>query len=270
MNFALAQICTLSTPFAEECEQFAAAGFSHIEAWFTKLENYLQSHTLADAQALLHQHHLQIPVAAMQGGLFAPSSEATQLAWSLLEQRLRLCQALKIGTFIIACDVTDRPSPSVVQRVEKTLDQLGVWADRFEVQFALEFQASASLGNNLQTMTALVHQADHPRLGICLDAFHFHVGPSMLQDLGELDPRKLLHVQLSDLAGQPRELARDSHRILPGDGDLPLDALVNYLRTIDYQGIVSIELMNPQIAAIDARSVAEISLAALKRTCSPQ
>jgi len=55
------------------------------------------------------------------------------------------------------------------------------------------------------------------------------VGPSRLSDLAYLDRDKLFHVQLCDLADVPCELARDSDRILPGDGDIPLGPIIRRL-----------------------------------------
>ena len=102
-------------------------------------------------------------------------------------------------------------------------------------------------------------------MGICLDAFHYYVGPSKAEDLGYLTSANLFHVQLCDLAGTARELATDSDRVLPGDGDIPLAPIVGRLREIAYERCVSVELMNPQIWRIAPRQVGEIALSALAR-----
>ena len=112
---------------------------------------------------------------------------------------------------------------------------------------------------------ALVEAAEQPNLGLCLDAFHFFTGPSKTEDLGYLSPANLFHVQLSDLAGIPRELAADSNRILPGEGDLPVAALVEHLETIGYEGSVSIELLNPEIWQVPPRQFGEIAMTCLRK-----
>jgi sugar phosphate isomerase/epimerase len=95
--------------------------------------------------------------------------------------------------------------------------------------------------------------------------FHYYIGPSKLEDLAQLPAHRLFHVQFSDLAGIPRELATDSDRILPGDGDFALRPIVDYLRTIDYQGGVSVELFNPTIWQVPPGQVAEVSITALRK-----
>jgi sugar phosphate isomerase/epimerase len=75
----------------------------------------------------------------------------------------------------------------------------------------------------------------------------------------------LFHVQLCDVAGVPRELASDSDRILPGDGDFALAPIVDHLQRIDYTGGVSIELMNPQLWQVQPRQFGEIAMTALRK-----
>jgi sugar phosphate isomerase/epimerase len=72
-------------------------------------------------------------------------------------------------------------------------------------------------------------------------------------------------VQLCDLADTPRELARDSARILPGDGDINLAAVVERLRQIDYRGCVSLELLNPQLWQVSPLALGEIGMTALRK-----
>src|SRR5262249_56631186 len=82
----------------------------------------------------------------------------------------------------------------------------------------------------------LAQSAGDPSVGICLDLFHFFVGPSKFDDLGLLTTSNLFHVQVADVADRPRELATDADRILPGDGDFHLQPVFNYLRQIGYGG----------------------------------
>ena len=88
----------------------------------------------------------------------------------------------------------------------------------FGLRLALEFDARASFPNNLQSAVALVEDVGHPALGLCLDWFHYTVGPSKPLDLYLLAPELLAHVQLSDIVEVPREMATDADRILPEIG----------------------------------------------------
>lgn len=264
----LSQVCCLSSPFDRDLEDFAAAGCQNVEVWLTKLEEYLKTHSLKDVRYWLEKTRLALPVASFQGGLLASQGEARREAWELLTRRLDLCRELAIGTLVVACDVPPPLSQQTIERVQVSLVQIAQEAGKRGVRAALEFQADSAFGNNLQTAAVLVAEVASPHLGICLDAFHWHVGPSKTEDLSYLTAGNLFHVQLCDLADTPRELARDSQRILPGEGDINLFPLIDHLRRIDYCGCISIELMNPQLWQVPTLQLADAGMAALRREFS--
>ena len=80
-----------------------------------------------------------------------------------------------------------------------------------------------------------------------------------------MTPQTLAHVQVCDLAGTPRELASDSDRILPGEGDFQLLPILNHLRQIGYVGYVSVELFNPDLWQMKPVQVAEAAMTSIRR-----
>ncbi|MBI3462986.1 MAG: sugar phosphate isomerase/epimerase [Planctomycetes bacterium] len=262
---ALSQVCSLAAAFEKDIEDYAAGACRTIEVWLGKLETYLESHSIDDVRRLLDLHGVAAPVASFQGGLLDSQGEARREHWKLFARRLELCRALGIGTLVVACDTVAPLDQTAIERVNVSLRDAAELAAQHEVRLALEFQARAAWGNNLQTAAALVDQRGHASLGLCLDAFHFFVGSSKSEDLGYLSQQNLFHVQLCDLSGVTRELAADADRILPGDGDLPLAPLLAHLRNIDYEGCVSIELMNPQIWQVPPRQFSEVGITALRK-----
>lgn len=265
MQPALSQVCSLGAPFEKDIADYAAGACRTIEVWLGKLETYLESHTLDDVRRLWELHGVQSPVASFQGGLLDSQGEARREHWKLFARRLEMCRELGIGTLVVACDTAAPLDHLAIERVSVSLRQAAEEAARNGVRLALEFQARAAWGNNLQTAVALVDQCGHPSLGICLDAFHFFIGSSKSEDLGYLSAQKLFHVQLCDLSGVTRELAADADRILPGDGDLPLEPLLAHLHQIGYRGCVSVELMNPQIWQVPPRQFGEVGITALRK-----
>lgn len=261
----LSQLSCLNSAFDRDLEDFAGANFQSVEIWLTKLETYLETHVLKDVRYWLEKTRLKLAVGSMQGGLLASQGEQRREAWELFTRRLDLCRELEIPTIIVACDVPSPLSQQTVERVQFSLVQVAQEAGSRGLRAALEFQAGSAFGNNLQTAAALVAEVGSPHLGLCFDAFHWHVGPSKTEDLGYLTARNLFHVQVCDLADTPRELARDADRILPGEGDIHLVPLIERLRAIDYRGCVSIELMNPHLWQVPPLQLADASLAALRR-----
>lgn len=266
MQTAISQVSTLGASFDKDLEGYGAARCEAIEIWLGKLETWLETHTLDDARRLLAENHLAAPVASFQGGLLVSQGEARREHWEHFARRLELCRALSIGTLVVAGDLHGPLSQADLGRVQVSLVQAAQQAEAAGLRLALEFQASATFANNLETACALVAECDQPNLGLCLDAFHFFTGPSKTEDLGYLSPANLFHVQLCDVAGCPRELATDADRVLPGDGMFRLAPLVEFLKQMGYAGCVSLELMNPMIWQIPPRQLGEVGITALRKT----
>ena len=222
----LSQVCSLQSDFATDIADYAAGQCRDIEVWLTKLEAYLQNHSLDDVRALLAEHSVTLPVASFQGGLLTSQADSRAASWEHFTKRLDLCKQLKISTIVVAADIMMPVDQADIDRSILTLSQAAELAQQNGIRLAIEFQSRSAFINNLQTAAIVVEDINSPNLGICLDAFHFFTGPSKLQDLQRVSVDRLFHVQLSDVADVPREFATDSHRILPGEGDFecgPLD-----------------------------------------------
>jgi 2-keto-myo-inositol isomerase len=265
MKPAISQVCSLNSSFEKDIEDYAAGACRAVELWLGKLETYLETHLVDDVRRLLDEQEMAAPVASFQGGLLVSQGEARREHWDHFSRRLRLLRELHVGTLVVACDVVGPLKQQDLERVQTSLTQAAVRAGEQAVRLALEFQASATFGNNLQTAAALVNEIGSPHLGLCFDAFHYYAGPSKAEDLAYLTRNNLFHVQLCDLAGTPREFASDADRILPGDGEFQLQPIIDTLRAIGYDGYISLELMNPQIWQVPARQFGEIGMTALRK-----
>jgi sugar phosphate isomerase/epimerase len=266
MNPCLSQVCSLNSSFEDDIADYAAGECRNLELWLTKLEEFVKRESLQRVQQILNEHDMRATVASFQGGLLTSQGDARRLAWELFASRLDLCRELNVETIVLACDIQAPISSTDIDRARSSLRQAADEAERRQMRLALEFQGRAALGNNLQTAAALVDEIGSPHLGICLDVFHFFIGPSKLSDLQLVTRDNLFHVQISDLSDVPREFATDSHRILPGDGEFQLSPIIGHLGHIQYEGMISIELMNPQIWQVPARQFGEIAINAITRT----
>ena len=173
---------------------------------------------------------MTLAAAAYQGGLLLSQGEQAQSALRSLQEATRFVPELRYldtargRRFHGPCGCR-QPSAPVV-----SLTQAAQWASAFDVRLALEFRGSSSFCSSLDTALALVAQCGEANVGVNLDVFHYYTGPSKFDDLALLSPANLAFVQLSDVLGVPRELATDADRILPGEGDFRLQAIVQQLR----------------------------------------
>lgn len=266
MLATISQVCSLNSPFQQDLEDYAAGHCGSVELWLTKFETWLQTHALDDFRRLRDKLELQTPVASYQGGVLASQGERRKEAWDLLDRRLTLCKQAGIGTIVVACDVPRAGfDQQTLDRVIVSLQDLGRRCGDVGVRAAIEFQATAAFGNNIKTLAQLLQDIGHPSLGICLDAFHYHTGPSKPSDLELLTQQNLFHVQLCDIADLPRELATDSGRILPGEGDIDFAPILQHLQKINYQSCVSLELLNPQLWLVSPLQMGEVGITCLRR-----
>jgi sugar phosphate isomerase/epimerase len=265
MKPCISEATTLSHSFEDDVNGFAGAGCPAMEVWLTKLETHLETHSVADTLQLLQDRQITLAAAAYQGGLLLSQGEQRKAHYDHFKRRLDLCQRFGIRTFLLAPDFVETVSPTDLERAVVSLHQAAQWAAAFDVRLALEFRARASFCASLDTALALVSSCEESNLGVNLDVFHYYTGPSKFEDLGLLTPQNLAFVQISDLAGIPRELAADSDRILPGEGDFRLLPIIRQLRAIGYDGWVSLELLNPVLWQAKVAQVAELGFGAVKR-----
>jgi len=277
MKPCISEATTMPCSFAEDVAAYADAGCEALEVWLTKLENHLDSSSVADTRKLLESRHMTLAAAAYQGGLLLSQGEQRKVHFEHFRRRLDICQQFRIPTLIVIADFAPHPALSPggrgwgegnatdLERAVVSLKQAAQWAAGFDVRLALEFRGHSPFCSSLDTTLGLIAECAEPNLGVNLDIFHYYTGPSKFEDLGLLTAESLAHVQISDVGGVPRELASDSDRILPGDGDFQLAPILQHLRDIGYAGYVSLELMNPTLWQAKAVQVAEIGYTALRR-----
>ena len=265
MRPALATVCSLEAPLETILEDYAAGHCDAVDLWLGQADAFLTRHDVAALRERLARHGIAPVAASFQGGLLTSQGDARREHWSLFERRLTLCRDLGIPVLVVAGDAFGPLDPQDLGRLSASLVEAAKRGADAGVRLALEFDARASFPNNLQSAVALVEDVGSPALGVCLDWFHYTVGPSKPLDLLLLTTEMLAHVQVSDIADVPREMAGDSDRILPGEGSAPPDDLVRRLHEIGYRGAVAVELQNPALWRIPPRQFGEIAFTAVRR-----
>lgn len=266
MKPCISQATTLGTAFEDDLAAYSQAGWRAIELWLTKLETYLQSHPATEVRQRLNDQGLQAVAATFQGGLLLSKGGERTAHWDHYRRRLDLLGLLKVPTLVVVPDFVADPTGDDLGRSSESLAEAAELARAHGVRLAIEFQKGAKFCSSLDTTLALIAQSGAEGVGICLDLFHYYTGPSKFEDLGYLTPENLALVQLCDLSGTPRELANDSDRILPGEGDFQLGPILDHIERIGYDGYVSLEVLNPMLWQMPVDRVVGIALQALERT----
>jgi 2-keto-myo-inositol isomerase len=265
MRPCISTVCSLDSGLETILEDYAAGHCDAVDLWLGHAETYLESHGPGELADLLAAHGITAVAASFQGGLLVSQGDARREHWRHFESRLQLLGRLGIPVLVVAGDAFGPLAPEDLGRLSVSLADAAARATDAGVRLALEFDARASFPTSLQSAVAVVEQVGSPAIGVCLDWFHYTVGPSKPLDLRLLTNENLAHVQLSDIVDVPREMAADADRILPGEGASPPDELIDRLREIGYAGAVAVELHNPALWRVPPRQFGEIAMTALRK-----
>lgn len=97
--------------------------------------------------------------------------------------------------------------------------------------------------------------------GVTLDSWHWYHAGGTYEDIVAAGKSRITVVHISDSKPLPAEQVRDSERILPGEGIIPLDRFFEGLKKIGYEGHVSPEPLGRFGAEVTADEAAKITLA---------
>ncbi len=258
------QQTTLDAGFEAECAAYAAAGFRRVELWFPKLRKLglspaavtatLRSAGLTPISACSSDSRLTYPKEEFDGHL--PE----------IDSNLELAQSLAVPRYVVTSSAPKDLRPDDYKIAAERLQIVAELASRYKVRIALEFIAGSKLIGCLPTALSVIRSAGNRNAGVCLDTFHFFVGSSKTEDLSELKPGEIEHVHFHDVPDSiPRERLRDTDRLPPGEGSLPLAIVTGALRRIGYRGALSVELFGESFHTGDPKLVAERCYRAVRR-----
>ncbi|RYE38742.1 MAG: sugar phosphate isomerase/epimerase [Hyphomicrobiales bacterium] len=156
-----------------------------------------------------------------------------------------------------ACDAP--AEAAVVGRIAELCDA----AERCGMGVMLEFISYLSI-RTLEDAAKIVAAVGHPGLGITVDTLHLFRSGGTVEDLLAVPSERLACLQLSDApAAPPADLVRESFydRKFPGEGDLPLVAILNALPP-DIP--VSVEVPSSEHASLSPYKRASKAMASLQ------
>ena len=266
MKPCISQATTMNAALEADFKAYGRGGWTLVELWLTKVEDYLREHSVDDLRGLLAENGLTAAAAAGQGGLLLSRGAERGVHWDLFRRRLALLKELGVPVLVVAVDFNRELTEDDYPLAAASLAEAGELAGAHGVRIALEFQKGAAFCASLDTTLALIAQCRSPHVGVCLDLFHYYTGPSKYEDFAYLNRENLAWVQLCDLAGTPRELAGDADRIFPGEGDFQIAPIVDHLGAIGYDGPASLEVLNPGLWAAPVDQVADFGYQATVRT----
>jgi sugar phosphate isomerase/epimerase len=262
---SLVTIC--ETPIPAAIGAAAQAGFTNIDLWWPALRQHLRQD---GPQAILDTlAEKQVSIASISGlALELPSSvQLWQESLANFADFLQATAPLAIPIVNFTPGMAhESPHAGLYEIALERLVELKSIISSTNIILAMEFRSDSRWLTTLETAAALMDQLAAPQIGICLDLFHFMTGPSKIQELTRLLIRHIRSTHVSDLIATPREIARDTDRILPGEGDFDIRGMLTLLYEQGFTGPASVDVPNPLLWQIPADRVADIAFQALWRS----
>ena len=240
---------TMTSPFETDVRIAGAAGFDVLEITATKLDKYLQTHTLADARKLINAAKLKTHAINSIEQINSRDAAMRQKVLARTREISEWCDALACPWII----VVPGPAPAGAtwdQIRDETITVLRAMNDVAAPRGVnLAFEFLGFLWCSVQTVAQaweIVRTVNLPMVGMVIDTCHFFAGGSTIDSIKAIDAKKLAVFHINDVEKMPREFIEDANRLFPGDGVIPLKEIITAVRGTGYNGVASVELFRPE------------------------
>jgi 2-keto-myo-inositol isomerase len=223
------------------------------------MDHYFASHSLTDLNALLLDHGV-VPLALNSIEFIAFRGSEYSQVQARLHELGRIAQAIGCPTVVVVpSPLPDRDLPwtDVVAEHINVLRDLSEIARLYGINLSFEFLGFGWC--SVRTPRAafeIIRKVERDNIGLTIDAAHLYAGGGLMSELDQLDPTRIFAFHLDDLEDIPKEAVRDSTRLLPGLGVVPLDDICARLKSIGYSGPCSVELFRPEYWSWDPQELA--------------
>ncbi len=254
------------------------AGYQAVELRDTKIERYLGSGgTLSALRSMLRDAGVEVlSINALE--------DSTLRSGARLDEILARCRvfcewarALE-APYVVAVPSflpqgatgSARPDePAIRRQTAAALAAMAGVARGHGVKVGFEFLGFRACSvSTLDAARRILDEVGDPIVGLVVDTFHFYAGGSRLEDLDGFDGSRIFVVHVDDAeAGDPAGLG-DAQRLLPGDGAIPLRAIIARLEAAGYGGAYSLELFRPEYWAWPPDEIAHRGLESMRRLFS--
>ena len=177
---------------------------------------------------------------------------------------LAMCRALG-SRLLLVCSSTSSHATGDFSSLAKDLQKLAMLAVPYGIRIAYEALSWGRHVNEYPHAWQIVADADRANLGLALDSFHMVATHTSREALEEIDPAKILLVQLADFMWREirsREERIDTARhmrVFPGEGvhSAEVAELIRTLDRLGYRGDYSFEVFNDDYTQLAVESVTE-------------
>ena len=249
----------------KEIEIAAEAGYTGIEPWVRKVNDYAAGGSLRDIRKKTSDLGLTVE-SAIDFSRWIIDDDAERAKG--FEQVKRAMDVLaRIGGKRIAAPpavATRQPGLDLMKAAERyrALLELG---EKMGVVPQIETWGSSKILHRLGQAMFVVIESGHPKACLLPDVYHTYKGGSDFHGFKQLSAHTVQVLHMNDYpADPPRETIGDRDRVMPGDGIAPLTQILRDLIANGSRAALSLELFNPAYWEQDPLAVAKTGLEKMK------
>lgn len=254
MKTAIATVC-LSGDFNDKIDAIARAGFDGVEIFENDLLAYDRSPK--DIGNMVRDRGLEITTYQPFRNFEGLPEPLRSRAFERAERKFDLMEELGTDLLMI-CSNCLPEALGGIDRAAADFHELGERAAKRGFRVGFEALAWAPIINDHRDSWEIVRRANHPNIGLVLDAFHSLARGIDVDTIRAIPGEKIFLVQLCDAPKMQLDYLNWSRhfRNMPGEGDLPVFEMMQAIEATGYDGIISLEIFNDQFRSGSARSVA--------------
>jgi 2-keto-myo-inositol isomerase len=241
-------------------------GFRQVELVLEGAESLFTSRGAEEWGALLRGSGVEVSsLNSLEYFSLTPDS-----SFQMMEEKARfmcsLCSLLGTDLLVVVPSFR-KPRFSSQEILEKTaanLEKLARVAEDFGVRLGFEPIGLPWYSvRKWETGMRIVDEVGRDDVGLVVDTWNFFLGGNHVEELRATPIEKLWMFHLVDAPRQLPPNLTNGHRLLPGEGGLPLKEFIGTLRQMGYSGPVSVELFNEELWSMPAQDAVRRSFCAV-------
>ncbi|MEZ6049779.1 MAG: sugar phosphate isomerase/epimerase family protein [Planctomycetaceae bacterium] len=252
----------------EQIDLAAKTGYDGIEPWTRDIQKYKdEGGSLPDLKKRLEDHGLRVESAIGFANWIVDDDAQREKGLEDARRDMELVKAIG-GSHIAAppAGASGQDSPKLDLFV--VAERYGALLKAGEVIGVIPQIEVWGPSRNLSRLGEAVFvavESGHPHACVLPDVYHVYRGGSGFDGLGVIAGTALHCFHMNDYpTDRPRETLNDADRVYPGDGNAPLNEIINLLRRTGFNGALSLELFNRDYWKQPAEEVAMTGLAKMR------
>jgi 2-keto-myo-inositol isomerase len=251
------------------CEKY---GYDYIELRLDMLKKYFSKNTIKDLQSFFASSQIK-PYAfnSIENINFCTSPEWDTLL-ALFKFGCETAQAIGNPYLIVVPtmgeDMYQKTQREVFDDSTVVLDELASIAKPYGVKLAFEpIGDKRWCVRSLDQALEIVKAVNRDDVGLALDSINLFLY-NRLENIDSIDSvplEKLFVYHIDDCEDLPLGTLDHCHRLYPGDGVIPLEAITKKLHSKGYGEICSVELFRPEYWELDPETVIKTAAEKTKR-----